>query len=78
MGKIARQRKIENISGLLLNLYRQYGHENPELKDKQADILIAFKRELQAEGKSRTTINDYLSCAVVKALDSYEKELKHK
>jgi len=76
MGKIARQRRIENLSGVLLNLYRKYDKDDPVLKDKQTEIIIAFKIELQSEGKSRTTINDYLSCAVVKALNDFDKELK--
>jgi len=76
MGKIARQRSIENLSGLLLNLYRQHEPNDPELSVKQNEILAAYKVQLQSEGKSRTTINDYLSCAVVKALNEYDKELK--
>ena len=78
MGKIDRIRRIENVSGLLLNAYRKYDHDDPQLKVAQNEILTAFRVELQSAGKSRTTINDYLSCAVVKALDSYEKELKRR
>lgn len=78
MGKVARQRFIENLSGALLNLYRQYDPESPELKAKQNEVITAYRAELMAQGKSRTTINDYLSCAVVRALDNYDKELKQK
>ena len=78
MGKVARTRAIENISAALLNVYRMHQPEDPELLEKQHEILSAFKAQFQADGKSRTTINDYLSCGVVKALETYKKELKGK
>lgn len=78
MGKIARQRYIENLSAALLNCYRQYEPEDPKCLEAQNTILDGFRLELQAQGKSRCTINDYMSCAVVRALDNYKKELKHR
>jgi len=76
MGKVARARMIEAISKNLLNVYRNHKPEDPELAKNQNEVLSAFKAELQAQGKSRTTINDYLSCGMVRALETYKKELK--
>ena len=78
MGKIARQRYIDNLSALLLNCYRQYDPDDPKLLEAQNEILAAFRVELQAQGKSRCTINDYMSCSVVRALENYKKELAKK
>lgn len=78
MGKIQRARYIEKISSMLLVVYRAHEKGSPEMIAAQTEILTAFKTELQKIGLSRTSINDYLSCGLVRALDTYEKELKDK
>lgn len=74
MGRVQRERYIEKISSMLLLVYRKYEKDSAEWKEAQNQILTAYRAELQSIGLSRTSIQDYLKCGLVRALDQHRRE----